>query len=682
MFAVARAALAALLYVCLAGLAAATASDVQRFERGEFAFEYGPPEAFVERVEIATEWPADAPGAQGASWRNWLIDEQSDFRGAEPVRFREHVIETTSEPLLATAARFEIGFNPAFERLRIHAVEVRRDGAWSDRFKPESVTLARREGEFESDMSTGRVSALILVADVRLGDQIRYAYSVSGENPVLVGMTHRAANLAWIDPILHRQVHMLFAASIDVEHRLLGEAAAPEITRSAQGVSLRWIGRALAANPMEAEAPSWHPQQPTVEAATRRDWPAVSRWASGLYPMDQALPAELEALLEEWQQLPDAEARAAAALRAVQEDVRYFSVLMGESSHRPSPPTQTWERRYGDCKDKAWLLSMLLTRLGMEAEPALVSSSHGRALDRSLPAASQFDHVIVRAKIEDRVFWLDATRSLQRGSLTMRQSSDFGFALPVHSTEEGLVDMTSLREKRAVQHVHERFLLSANDPTVRLEVETTLRGTEAERRRYDFRSRELSEVSRSYIDYYSRLHGELVSAEPIRFEDDPDSGEIKVFEAYQLQRPWNGSTSGNRVLEIYADLLSPYLSLSGPQQRRHPLWRPHPIELRQTTEVVLPEGWSMLTTPDSVDAEDASFRYARRIRREADRLVVDHRFDSLAEQVSVVDAPRHFELRRRAIEAAGARLQFSLPSASANSERNQRLRALLGKPAN
>jgi hypothetical protein len=679
MFAPVRAALAAL--VCsFACLSVAAASDVQRFERGEFAFEHGPPEPFVERVEIAGEWPAEAPGAQGASWRNWLIDEQVDFRGSEPVRFHEHVIETRSETLLANAARFEISFNPAFERLRLHAVEVRRDGTWSDRFNPESVTLARREGEFESDMATGRVSALVLVADVRLGDQIRYAYSVTGENPILRGMTHRAANLSWIDPILHRQVRLHFPSDMELDHRMFGEAAAPEISRTSQGVSLRWVGSALAANPMEEDAPSWHNQQPLMEVAGRRNWQTVSAWARGLYPMDQALPGELEALVEEWQQLPDAQSRAAAALRAVQEDVRYFSVLMGESSHRPTPPAETWQRRYGDCKDKAWLLSVLLTRMGMEAEPALVSSSHGRALDRSLPAASQFDHVIVRAKVEGRVFWLDATRSLQRGPLATRQSSDFGFALPVHSTDEGLVDMASLRDQRALQHVVERFLPAADGRSIRLEIETTLRGTEAERRRHEFRSRELSEISRSYVDYYSRLHGELESAEAIRFEDDPASGEIKVFEAYNLESPWTGSGTGSRILEVYADLLSPFVSLSGPQQRRHPLWRPHPIELRQTTEVIVPEGWTLLSIPHNSEASDESFRYARRARREADRVVLEHSFDSLAEQVAADQARRHFDARRRAMEAMGARLQFNLPTASANSERNQRLRALLGKP--
>ena len=43
--------------------------------------------------------------------------------------------------------------------------------------------------------------------------------------------------------------------------------------------------------------------------------------------------------------------------QTVTVDKGYFSVLLGDSSHRPTPPVETWARRYGDCKDKAWLLA-------------------------------------------------------------------------------------------------------------------------------------------------------------------------------------------------------------------------------------------------------------------------------------------------------------------------------------
>src|SRR5690606_25404582 len=107
-----------------------------------------------------------------------------------------------SETLLAEVAKFEIGFSPAFQQLRIHQVEVRRAGQWHDRFDPERITLARREGDFEMDMANGRVSALIVVADVRPGDLVRYGYSLRGRNPVLQGFTHDALTLHWVDPIL------------------------------------------------------------------------------------------------------------------------------------------------------------------------------------------------------------------------------------------------------------------------------------------------------------------------------------------------------------------------------------------------------------------------------------------------------------------------------------------------
>lgn len=663
----------------LLGISTAFA-EIQRFERGEFHFESGPPASFVERVPVMPEWPADAPGAEGATWRNWLIDFQADFRGAEPEHFHEHVIEATSETLLTNAARFEINFNPAFQFLRIHAVEVRRGGSWSDRFDPTSITLARREGAFENDMSDGRVSALIVVADVRPGDLVRYAYSLRGSNPVLGNLIHNVAYLRWIEPILQREVRMLYPPDADVDMRIIGEAPSAEVRRLSDALVLRWSGRGQPASPMEEDAPTWHFQQPVLEVAARRSWADVARWAGELYPKQESLPRELEDLIEQWRALPEPKERAAAALRSVQDDVRYFSVLMGESTHRPSPPDQTWDRRFGDCKDKAWLLSTLLTRLNIDSEPALVSTLRGRSLDTLVPAASQFDHVIVRARIEDETYWLDPTRLLQRGPLEVRQSHDFGFALPVHSPSEGLVDMDSLRSLRAVQHVHERFLPSPDGQTIRLEVETRLSGAEAERRRQEFRSLALEEISRGYADYYSRLHGELASAQPLRIEDDDASGELTVFEAYELNRPWAVSTAGVRVFEIYADLLAPYLALSGTQQRRQPLWRPHPIELRQTTEIVLPAGWTLAATPNHVDAADKSFRYARRAQREADRIMLNHSFESLAMQVPADQAGPHFEARRRALEAVSIRLQFTLPSSAADGERNRRLRALLGKP--
>src|SRR5690606_18839309 len=114
----------------------------------------------------------------------------------------------------------------------------------------------------------------------------------------------------------------------------------------------------------ENQYPAWYQPFALAQVAPRRRWSEVVEWALPLYPRDASLPAELERKAGEWARLPTPQARLAAALRLVQDEVRYFGQEIGDSSHRPASPAVTWERRYGDCKDKTYLLVTLLRRLG------------------------------------------------------------------------------------------------------------------------------------------------------------------------------------------------------------------------------------------------------------------------------------------------------------------------------
>src|SRR3546814_6282045 len=76
----------------------------------------------------------------------------------------------------------------------------------------------------------------------------------------------------------------------------------------------------------------------------------------------------------------------------------------------PATAEETWQRRYGDCKGKTALLLALLARLGIEAEAVLANNSGGDdGLDERLPNPGMFDHVLVRARIDGKTYWLDGT---------------------------------------------------------------------------------------------------------------------------------------------------------------------------------------------------------------------------------------------------------------------------------
>jgi transglutaminase-like putative cysteine protease len=101
----------------------------------------------------------------------------------------------------------------------------------------------------------------------------------------------------------------------------------------------------------------------------------------------------------------------------VQDEVRYLGIELGTYSHTPTGPSKVFERRFGDCKDKTLLLATVLNELGIDARPALVNTDARRALDGWQPSPYAFDHVIVRAELGGKTYWLDPTTPYQRGTL-------------------------------------------------------------------------------------------------------------------------------------------------------------------------------------------------------------------------------------------------------------------------
>ena len=154
-----------------------------------------------------------------------------------------------------------------------------------------------------------------------------------------------------------------------------------------------------------------------LQVSEYRDWAEVSATFAPLYQQARTLAAGSPLHVEIARiaaASADPRVRAMAALRLVQDQVRYFALLMGDGNFRPSSAEETWVRRYGDCKGKTALLLALLDGLGIQAEPVLVNVATGDAVDAVLPTPTAFNHVIVRATIEGQSYWLDGTRTGDR----------------------------------------------------------------------------------------------------------------------------------------------------------------------------------------------------------------------------------------------------------------------------
>ncbi len=127
------------------------------------------------------------------------------------------------------------------------------------------------------------------------------------------------------------------------------------------------------------------------------DWNAVGRWTSALTsPVlsergdDRALAGRLAS--------GDADGSSAALERAfayVAREIRYVDIEIGIGGYRPHSPSQVFAKRFGDCKDKSFLLRAILGDWGLRTYPVLVRTRGLGPLEKSVPSLAQFNHMII-----------------------------------------------------------------------------------------------------------------------------------------------------------------------------------------------------------------------------------------------------------------------------------------------
>lgn len=192
-----------------------------------------------------------------------------------------------------------------------------------------------------------------------------------------------------------------------VESRSDGVEA--RVSRGRDGAHVIEVGP-LAGWPSEPSAPVPSVVLPRVSIrfvdadghAPFRDWAEVARWYHDLTEPRFASERAFT-LAPDPGTTGDRAAMVAALARRVQHGVRYAAIELGRQRWEPDDARITWERRYGDCKDKAVLLIAALQSQGITARPVLTAPRTHRRIDPSIPDPWQFNHCIVAIQ------WPDAT---------------------------------------------------------------------------------------------------------------------------------------------------------------------------------------------------------------------------------------------------------------------------------
>jgi len=184
---------------------------------------------------------------------------------------------------LESVSQLRLDFDPSFERLAIHHIHIIRDGRTIDALKPKEVKLIQEETELDQQLFNGTQSAVVFLNDVRAGDVIDYAYTVTGDNPILGGRYADGFYLTEGEPVERIRRRLLWPAGRTLHYRSVNIDAEPVIRTAGNQTEYTWERLNVPAMQFEDSTPDWFNPYPAVYLSEFATWGEVVEWARPLY---------------------------------------------------------------------------------------------------------------------------------------------------------------------------------------------------------------------------------------------------------------------------------------------------------------------------------------------------------------------------------------------------------------
>ena len=585
---------------------------------------YGPPEAWVRPTPI----PTSAAIADGAPYQFLLYDLQAKFSEAGEDYYVERALKIATPQGLNISAMLEESWDPDIESLVVHRLTILRGGAVINVLADGArLMVLRRENNLELAMLDGRLTATIQPEGLQVGDVIDFAYTVHRRDPALHGYAADSDKYQFNGVASDVHVRTLWPDAKPIRWRATDGIPTPRLTKGPDGVVFEVDMKNFETPKPPLAAPTRFTDLGVIEFSQFAGWPEVSRVMAPLYEKAETLKPG-SPLAGEIARIAaasrDPTVRATMALHLVQEQTRYVFLGMNDGGLVPAQADATWSRRFGDCKGKTALLVTLLRGLGIDADPALVSTTQGDGMDVRLPMPGMFDHAIVRARIAGKTYWLDGTRVGDR-SIADLVVPAYRWALPVRAAGADLerLDPTPL----ATPSVEENMRIDASKgvaipaPT---HLEVVYRGEDAAKHRQEMANATHADYERSLREFWTKTYPWL-DLTSVSMAEDPATGTSRLIADGQARLDWNPGTGGDRIYRVPYSALGSNVSFKrepGPHQDA-PYAVPFPTYSLTTKQIVLPIGGTYRLIGTDVDEHVAGQQLHRVSRIENGVLTVE-----------------------------------------------------------
>ncbi|MGH2613502.1 MAG: hypothetical protein ACRDFB_10710, partial [Rhabdochlamydiaceae bacterium] len=382
----------------------------------------------------------------------------------------------------------------------------------------------------------------------------------------------------------------------------------------------------------ENNEPFWYTPNAKVHITQYKNWREVAQKIAPLYSLSKDLktsvPPEMTNLIEKWKEVADDPIeQATLALRFVQDEIRYQGLEDGIGAFKPTDPWIILERRFGDCKDKSFLLHTLLKFLDIESTFVLVNSNNGKNIPNRLPNPSFFNHVVLKISINGENYWVDPTMRLQGGNLVDNYFPGFEWGLSLSEELNGLIQLPQEVIKKPTEI--ETSIHAKTPDFVEMVIETTRYGGRADH----FRSRAENIGLNNFFDNnlrkLKRKYGTVNRLSPISVSDDRANNIFVTKESFMIPTK---TQSGKKIFKTHSFVFTERLDDNLTSDRACPYAISYPLWVKEHITLVNPYG-NEASESDELKVENSSFRYFYTYHHEGEHTEITYEIKHLEDHI-------------------------------------------------
>jgi len=391
-------------------------------------------------------------------------------------RFTQNIVQVLTEEGARTWRSDRVYYSPGLERVDVISVRVKKvDG---------SIVEVHERQDYDAGQGTGalyyqRRFAYLDVGALEPGDMVEYTYrtdEVAGEN-------YREGyfgDIWYFDAAVgvERARYVLITPEVMTIH-----SRAPKVSSIKTSVStttLRGVPhtvRAFEATDIPAvitdkSMPGRSEIYDYVLVSTYKTWDEVGKWWWNLVKDQLVVDGEIKKVVKEVTRgLKDDRARVRAIHNWVVKNTRYVGIEFGVHGWKPYRTTLCMQRRFGDCKDKASLIKVMMDEAGIPANLVLIRTNALGDVAEEPANLAIFNHAIAYVPKFD--LFLDGTAEFS-GTAELPYSDQGTFAIIVKDGGEVRVVKTPIDAPDVNRHLRDLEVdLTSGSAIVRGEIVAT-----------------------------------------------------------------------------------------------------------------------------------------------------------------------------------------------------------------